>query len=74
MHQEVPATVKLYPEGKIDNWFSRIDQKGVVFIMNVASAAEAHKLLSILPLAEAGMVEFELIALGPLNPLRSLLS
>lgn len=74
MHQEVPATVNLYLDGKIDSWFSKTDQSGgVVFILNVGSVEEAHKLLVALPLGQLGMMEFDLIPLGPLNPLRSLL-
>ena len=73
MRYEVPATVSLYLEGKIDSWYSKIDQTGVVFLMNVSSEAEARELLTALPLGKAGMMVFDLIPLGPLNPLRSLL-
>jgi hypothetical protein len=34
--------------------------------MNASNRAEAHKILEKLPLGVAGMMEFELIALGPL--------
>ncbi len=42
-------------------------------IMNLASRAEAHQILEKLPLGVAGMMEFELIALGPLAPLAMLI-
>ena len=73
MQREVPDTVRLYLAGKLDQWFSRRDQRGVVFILNVSSVAEAHALLEKLPLGEAKLMEFELIPLGPLSPLGLLL-
>jgi hypothetical protein len=70
---EVRATVRNYLAGKIDQWFFQTEGYGVVFIMNVASRAEAHEILEMLPLGVAGMMEFELIALGPLAPLAMLI-
>lgn len=70
---EVRATVRLHLAGKIDQWFFQNEAYGVVFIMNCATAAEAHELLEKLPLGIAGMMEFELIPLGPLRPLNMLL-
>ena len=74
MGSEVPETVKLYLAGKIDQWFSRKDQRGVVFVMNVTSVEEAHALLEKLPLGVAGLMEFDLIPLGPLAPLSLLVN
>jgi len=71
---EVRATVRLYLDGKIDQWFFQNDGYGVVFIMNVTDCSEAHELLEKLPLGVAGMMEFELIPLGPLKPLAMLLT
>lgn len=73
MPREVPATVRLYLDGKIDQWYVRQDGKGVVFILNLTSVEEAHTLLEKLPLGQAKLMEFDLIPLGPLNPLRVLL-
>jgi hypothetical protein len=70
---EVRATVRLHLAGKIDQWFFQNEAYGVVFIMNCATAEEAHELLEKLPLGVAGMMEFELIPLGPLKPLAMLL-
>jgi hypothetical protein len=67
--QEVRDTVRLYLAGKIDQWFVRRDQRGVVFLLNVATVAEAHDLLEKLPLGQAKLMEFDLIPLGPLSPL-----
>jgi hypothetical protein len=69
---EVKATVNLYLEGKIDQWYSLQDRKGVAFILNVTNPAAANEMLEKLPLGQAHMMSFELIPLGPLNPLRKL--
>jgi len=74
MPSEVRETVKLYLAGKIDSWYVRKDQPGVVFLMNVATVKEAHDLLEALPLGKAGIMEFELIPIGPLSPLQYLLT
>ena len=71
---EVRDTVRLYLAGKIDQWYVKPDQSGVVFIMNLTDSKEAHELLAKLPLGEAGLMEFQLIPLGPLSPLRALLA
>jgi len=73
MPSEVRETVKLYLAGKIDSWYVRKDQPGVVFLMNVATVKEAHDLLEALPLGKAGIMEFDLIPIGPLSPLQYLL-
>lgn len=71
--KEVPDTVRLYLSGKIDQWYVRQDGKGVVFLLNVTSVEEAHTLLEQLPLGQAKLMEFDLMPLGPLSPLRVLL-
>jgi len=73
MKDEVPATVRLYLAGKIDQWYFQTEGSGVVFILNVTSKEEAHALLEKLPLGQHKMMEFDLIPLGPLAPLASLL-
>jgi hypothetical protein len=69
---EVRETVKLYLDGKIDQWYSLQGRNGVVFILNVTDIAEAHEMLEKLPLGQAHLMSFELTPLGPLNPLRQL--
>ncbi len=63
---EVRETVNLYLDGKIDQWYSLQDRRGVVFILNEHYAPEK------LPLGQTHLMSFELIPLGPLNPLRRL--
>jgi hypothetical protein len=71
---EVPDTLQLYLDGKIEQMWARQDQKGPVFLMNVTSVAEAHSLLEKLPLGQAKLMEFELVELTPLTPLHMLLT
>ena len=73
MQQEVKDTLRLYLDGKIDQWFVRHDQNGVVFLLNATSVSEAQGLLDKLPLGKAKLLEFDLIPLGPLAPLGLLL-
>jgi len=69
---EVRETVKLYLDGKIEQWYSLQGRPGVAFILNVTDPAAAHEMLEKLPLGQAHLMNFELIPLGPLNPLRQL--
>jgi hypothetical protein len=70
---EARDTLRLELMGKIDQWFAKSDGSGAVFLMNVTDPAEAHALLEDLPLGQAEMMTFELIAVGPLWPLGLLL-
>jgi hypothetical protein len=69
---EVRETVKLYLDGKIDQWFSLQGRAGVAFILNVTDTTAAREMLEKLPLGQAHLMSFELIPLAPLNPLRQL--
>jgi hypothetical protein len=69
---EVRETVKLYLDGKIDQWYSLQGRPGVVFVLNVTDPATAREMLEKLPLGQAHLMSFELIPLAPLNPLRLL--
>ena len=73
MPQEVRDTVRLYLDGKIRQWFSRSDGKGVMFIVPAADVAEAKAVMETLPLAKEGLADYEYIALSPLAPLGALL-
>ncbi len=72
--EEVRDTVRLYLGGKIDQWFVKQDQSGVVFLMNLTDPQEARALLARLPFGQAGLMQFEIIPLGPISPLGLLLS
>ena len=67
---EVRETVDLYLDGKIEQWYSLQGKPGVASIINVTDPAVAHEMLEKLPLGQKHMMSFELIPIGPLNPLR----
>jgi len=73
MHEEVSATVRLYLNGKIRQWYSRGDGKGVVFILACGSVDEAKAIMDPLPLAKLNLMDYEYVPLSPLQPLNALL-
>ena len=70
--EEIRATVKLYLDGKIREWYSRGDGKGVIFLLDVKTEDEARAIMETLPLAKAQLMDHEYIPVGPLMPLRAL--
>lgn len=74
MPSEARDTLRLQLQGKIDAWYAKSDGSGAVFLMNVTTPAEAHRLLEALPLGQADMMTFDLIPVGPLWPLGLLLA
>jgi len=73
MPSEIRATVKLYFDGKIRQWYSRGDGKGVVFLVDAKTVDEARALMETLPLAKEQLMDDEYIPVGPLMPLRALM-
>ncbi len=73
MPAEIRATVPLYLDGKIQQWYMRGDGRGVIFLLNCKDEAEARALLEGLPLSQANLVEAQFIPVGPLLPLGMLL-
>jgi hypothetical protein len=69
---EIQATVKLYLDGKIREWYSRGDGKGVIFLVDTKTEDEARAIMETLPLAKAHLMDHEYIPVGPLMPLRAL--
>jgi hypothetical protein len=72
MPGEVRDTIDLYLAGKIADWYVTKDAPGVVFILDVRTAEEARQLTTALPLVKSGFMQFQLIPLGPLAPLKLL--
>jgi hypothetical protein len=72
MPHEVPATLKHYLDGKIEQFWFR-EGAGPIFLMNVESVDEAKATLEQLPLAAAKLATIEYIPVGPLKPLGLLL-
>jgi len=73
MPAEIRATVPLYLDGKIQQWFTRGDGKGVIFLLNCKDVAEARALMESLPLSKENLVDEQFIPVGPLLPLGILL-
>ena len=73
MPAEIRATVPLYLDGKIQQWFTRGDGRGVIFLLNCKDEAEARALMEGLPLSKEGLVDEQFIPVGPLLPLGILL-
>ena len=71
--EEIRATVKLYLEGKIRQWYSRGDGKGVIFLVDAKTEDEARAVMETLPLAKKQLMDHEYIPVGPLMPLRALM-
>ena len=69
---EIQATVRLYLDGKIREWYSRGDGKGVIFLVDVKTEDEARSLMETLPLAKEHLMDHEYIPVGPLMPLKAL--
>ena len=70
---EIRATVKLYLDGKIRQWYSRGDGKGVVVLVEAQTEDEARAILETLPLAKEQLMDTEYVPVGPLMPLRMLI-
>ena len=74
MPAEIRATVQLYLEGKIREWYAREDGRGAVFLLNARDVVEASSIMESLPLAKEDILDHEYIPVGPLTPLRLLLA
>ena len=70
---EIRATVKLYLDGKIQQWYSRGDGKGVVMLFEAKTEDEARAIVETLPLEKAQLMETQYVPVGPLMPLRALM-
>jgi hypothetical protein len=70
---EVRETVKLYLDGKIREWYSRGDGRGVIFLVDAKTEDAARALMETLPLAKEQLMDYEYIPVGPLMPLGALI-
>jgi hypothetical protein len=68
MPKEVPATLKHYLEGKIEQFWFR-DKAGPIFLMNVESLEEAKAAMDSLPLVAGNHATYELMPVSPRMPL-----
>src|SRR5260370_33013992 len=54
---EIRATVQLYLDGTIREWYSRGDGKGVIFLVDAKTEDEARALMETLPLAKEQLMD-----------------
>ena len=73
MPAEIRATVKLYLDGKIRQWYSKGDGRGVILFLGVKTVDEAHTVRDTLPLSKENLMDHEYVPVGPLLPLGSLI-
>ncbi len=73
MPAEIQATVKLYLDGKIRQWYSRDDGKGVILLVDAKTEDEARAIMETLSLAKEQLMDHQYIPVGPLMPLRALM-
>ena len=72
MPKEVPHTLQMYLDGKIEQfWFRK--ETGPIFLMNAESVEEAKSAVDHMPLVVAGYATYQLWPVGPLAPLGRLL-
>ncbi len=74
MPAEIRATVTQYLEGKIRQWYSKADGRGVILVVDAKTVDEAAALIDAMPLSKERLVDHEYIPVGPLMPLAALLS
>jgi hypothetical protein len=74
MPAEIRETVQLYLNGKIREWYSRGDGRGVIFLLDTRDVGEAQAIMDALPLGKQNLMDHDYIAVGPLLPLRLLMA
>jgi hypothetical protein len=65
LQAEVRHTFETYKQGIIRDIYLRQDRPGVAIFLECSSVDEAKRVLAEFPLAKAGVIDFELIPLGP---------
>ena len=64
MPGEIRQTVQLYLNGKVREWYSRGDGRGVVFLLDSSDVTEAQAIMEGLPLAKQNLMDHEYISVG----------
>jgi muconolactone delta-isomerase len=70
--EEAAKAWELHKAGVFREMYFRTDRGGAVLILECTDVAEARKVLDTLPLVKAGLVDFDIIPLGPFMPLSTL--
>lgn len=70
--EEAAKGWELLSTGVFREMYFRTDRGGAVLVLECADVAEARKVIDTLPLVKAGLVDFDLIPLGPFMPFTTL--
>ena len=71
--EEARSVWERYEIGQVREFYLRADrQPGAVLVLECDDVAEAERLVATLPMAEAGLLDFELIPLRPFMGFRRL--
>ena len=73
MPSEIRETAKHYLDGKIRQWYSRGNGKGVIFLIDAKTQDEARAVMETLPLSKEQLMDHEYIPVGPLMQLMGLM-
>jgi hypothetical protein len=65
LRDEVRHTWESYRKGVIRDIYFRQDRPGVAIVLECDDTAEARNVLATFPLVKAGLIDFEVIPLGP---------
>src|SRR5258708_9326544 len=57
MPAEIRATVPLYLDGKIQQWFTRGDGRGVIFLLNCKDVSEGRALMRSVHLSQENLMD-----------------
>jgi hypothetical protein len=68
MPKEVPATLKHYLDGKIEQFWFR-EGAGPIFLLNVESVEQAKATLNALPLVAEELIGYDFLPVTTLSPL-----
>lgn len=72
--QGSPADRATLSQWQIREWYSRGDGRGAIFVLDTRDVEEASAIMDDLPLAKEDLIDHEYIPVGPLFPLRLLMS
>ncbi|XPV75426.1 MAG: YciI family protein [Desulfovibrio sp.] len=67
--EQMKHSVKMHLANVVREFYMRTDQPGSVLILEVDDEEQAKSFLNNLPLVKEGLIEFDLIPLGPYLPL-----
>lgn len=70
---EVNYTVKMYLADVVREMYFRQDRSGTILMLEAPSLEEARGLINNMPMVQAGLIDYELIPVGPFVPLALLL-